>query len=142
MEESSNPRNRLHGNYGRVIFLWLLIKQLAASRNILRKITKMVNNSNDQQRCASASIFCEDPFSSSTPYAEELEYNIDFLIEHQDIRQCHFPGDQNRAEDRYEEEAYNPNEEGQHVFQSLSPDVLTKLLKYRLTFLVGMAFSS
>ena len=61
-------------------------------------------------------------FSSSTPYAEELEYNIDFLIDHQDIRQCHFPGDQNRAEDRYEEEAYNPNEEGQHVFQSLSPD--------------------
>ena len=93
-----------------------------ASRNILRKITKLVNNSNDQQRCASASIFCEDPFSSSTPYAEELEYNIDFLIEHQDIRQCHFPGDQNRAEDRYEEEVYNPNEEGQHVFQSLSPD--------------------
>ena len=50
------------------------------------------------------------------------EYNIDFLIEHQDIRQCHFPGDQNRAEDRYEEEAYNLNEEGQHVFQSLSLD--------------------
>ena len=46
-----------------------------ASRNILRKITKLVNNSNDQQRRASASIFCEDPFSSSTPYAEELEYN-------------------------------------------------------------------
>ena len=88
----------------------------------LRKITKMVNNSNDQQRLASASIFCEDPFSSSTPSAEELEYDIDFLIDHQDIRQCHFPGDQNRAEDRYEEEAYNPNEEGQHVFQSLSPD--------------------
>ncbi len=28
MEESSNPRNRLYGNYGGVIFLWLLIKQL------------------------------------------------------------------------------------------------------------------
>ena len=28
----------------------------------------------------------------------------------------------NRAEDRYEEEAYNPDEEGQHVFQSLSPN--------------------
>ena len=28
MEESSNPRNRLYGNYGRVIFLWLFIKQL------------------------------------------------------------------------------------------------------------------
>ena len=39
-----------------------------------------------------------------------------------DIRQCHFPGEQNRAEDRYEEEAYNSNEEGQHVFQSLGPD--------------------
>ena len=70
----------------------------------------MVNsNSNDQQRRASASIFFEDPFSSSTPYAEELEYDIDFLISHQDIRQCHFPGDQNRAEDRYEKEAYNYN---------------------------------
>ena len=72
-------------------------------------------------------IFCEDPFSSSTPYAEELEYNIDFLIDHQDIRQCHFPGDQNRAEDRYEEETYNPNEEGQHVFQSLSPDEVVEI---------------
>ena len=68
-----------------------------------------------------ASHKIEDPFSSATPYAEELEHNIDFLINHQDIRQCHFPGDQNRAEDRYEEEAHNPNE-GQHVFQSLSPD--------------------
>ena len=53
-----------------------------ASRNILRKITKMVNNSNEQQRRASASILCEDPFSSATPYAEELEHNIDFLINH------------------------------------------------------------
>ena len=36
--------------------------------------------------------------------------NIDFLINHnhQDIRQCHFPGDQNRPEDRYEEEAHDP----------------------------------
>ena len=71
----------------------------------------MVSNSNEQQRRASASILCEDPFSSATPYAEELEHNIDFLINHQDIRQCHFPGDQNRAEDHYEyeEEAHNPN---------------------------------
>ena len=113
-----------------------------ASRNILRKITKMVNNPNDQQRRASASIFCEDPFSSSTPYAEELEYNIDFLIDHQDIRQCHFPGDQNRAEDRYEEEAYNPNEEGQQVFQSLSSDFKLLKLKYMLAFLVGILNSS
>ena len=51
-----------------------------------------------------------------------LSSDADFLIDNQDIRQCHFLGDQNRAEDRYEEEVYNPNEEGQHVFQSLSPD--------------------
>ena len=63
----------------------------------------------------------------------------------------YFPGDQNRAEDRYEEEAYNPNEEGQHVLVLciMYSDrlVLTKLLKVEihvdlLTFLVGMAFSS
>ena len=66
-----------------------------ASRNILRKITKMVNNSNEQQRRASASILCEDPFSSATPYAEELEHNVDILINHQDIRQRRFPDDQN-----------------------------------------------
>ena len=91
-----------------------------ASRNILRKITKIVSNSNEQQRRASASILYEDPFSSSTPYAEEREHNIDFLINHQDI-----PGDQNRAEDRYEEEAHNPNEEGQCVLQSHSLIVST-----------------
>ena len=33
-----------------------------------------------------------------------------------DIRQCQFPGDQNRAEDRHDEEAHNPNEEGQYAF--------------------------
>ncbi len=82
----------------------------------------MVSDSNEQQRLASASIICEDLFSSSTPYAEELEHDIDFLINHQDIRQCHFSGDQNRAENRHEKEVHNPNEEGQYVFQSLSPD--------------------
>ena len=35
-------------------------------------------------------------------------------------RQSHFPGDQNRAEDRYEAEAYSRDKEGQHVFQSHS----------------------
>ena len=74
-----------------------------AIRNILHKITKMVNASNDQQRPASASIRCKDPFSSATPYAEELEQNIDLLIHDQNIRQYHFPGDQNRAEDGDEE---------------------------------------
>ena len=46
-------------------------------------------------------ILCKDPFSSAAPYAKEIEHNIDFLIHRQDIRQCHFPGDQNRAEDHY-----------------------------------------
>ena len=52
---------------------------------------------------------CEDPFSSTTPYAKELENNIELLIYRQDIRQCHFLGEQNRAEDsdEDEEEAYS-----------------------------------
>ena len=40
----------------------------SASGTILRKIMKMIN--------ASASIDCEDPFSSAAPYTEELEQNI------------------------------------------------------------------
>ena len=45
--------------------------------------------------------------SSGAPYAEELENNIDLLIHDQDIRQRRFPGDQNRAEGCYGEEAYS-----------------------------------
>ena len=39
-------------------------------------------------------------------------------------------GDQNRAEDRYEEEAYNPNEEGQHVYMhfNISISILALVL--------------
>ena len=87
-----------------------------ASRNILRKITNMIDISNEQQRHASISVLYEDPFSSATPY-EELEHDIDLLIHHREISQCHLPGVQNRAEDRCEEEAYSRDEEGQHVFQ-------------------------
>ena len=66
---------------------------------------------------------CEDPLSSATPYAEELENDIDLLTHDQDLRQYRFSGgDQNRAEDGDEEEVYSRDEEGQHVFQSLSPD--------------------
>ena len=39
-----------------------------------------------------------------------------------DVKQRIKQMNQNLTEDRYEEEAYNPNEEGQLVFQSLSPD--------------------
>ncbi len=80
--------------------------------NILRKITELIDDSNEQQRRTSASIQCEDPFSSATPYTEEPR------------------GGQNRVEDRYEEEAYScgRDEEGQHVFYNRldSPDVPTK----------------
>ena len=46
--------------------------------------------------------------------------DIDFLINHQDIRQCRFPGDQNRAEDRCEEEACSRDEEGQYFNRLVS----------------------
>ena len=36
-------------------------------------------------------------------------------------------GDQNRAEDRYEEEACSRDEEGQYVYQSLSPDEVVEI---------------
>ena len=55
--------------------------------------------------------------------AEELEQSIDLLLIHHSsslvirIYKCHFSGDRNRAEDRYEEEAYSHNEEDQHIFQ-------------------------
>ncbi len=111
-----------HYHYYYYYYYYYYAINKTASRNILRKITKMVSDSNEQQRCTPVSILCEDPFSLATPHAEELEYNIDFLINRQDIRRGHFPGDQNRAEDRYEEKAHNPNKEGQYVFQSLSPD--------------------
>ena len=90
----------------------------------------MVNNSNDQQRRASASIFCEDPFSSSTPYAEELEYDIDFLIDHQDIRQCRFPGDQNRAEDRYEYETMSTYNKYKYSYSTVLSFHVTLLYLY------------
>ena len=43
---------------------------------------------------------------------------------YQDVRQRHFPGKQNRSEDRYryEEEAYHRDEEDKHVFQTLILD--------------------
>ena len=41
------------------------------------------------------------------------------MINHEDNRQYHLSCDQNRVEDRNEEEAHHPSEEGQYVFQSL-----------------------
>ena len=58
----------------------------------------MIDVSNEQQRRSSTSIQCEDLYSSATPYAEELENDVEFLIHDQDLCQCHFPGEQNCAE--------------------------------------------
>ena len=97
-----------------------------------------LNNSNDQQRRASASIFCEDPFSSSTPYAEELEYNIDFLIIRIFVNVIF----------QVIKIELKIAMRKKHIISTRKVNmysnrlVLTKLLKYMLTFLVGMAFSS
>ena len=99
-----------------------IVPQQSAKR-LAETSTKTIDASNEQQRHASAFIRCEDSFSSATPYAEELEQNVDlFFIHYRDIRCCRFPGEQNRSEDRYEEEAYDSGEEGQISFQSLSLD--------------------
>ena len=82
----------------------------------------MIDASNKQQRRASTSIQCKDPFLSATLVRRsveveelELEHNIniiDLLIHDQDIHtpmsfpRRYAPIHQNRAEDRYEEEVY------------------------------------
>ena len=38
-----------------------------------------------------------------------------YIIAAKDTCQCHIPGDQNRAEDCYEEESYSRDEEGQFI---------------------------
>ena len=60
-----------------------------ASRNI-HKTTKMINAFSEEQERASVSIYWEEPFFFASPYAEELEQNIDLIIQDRDIRQCHF----------------------------------------------------
>ena len=63
---------------------------------MLRKVTKMTNASNSDQRWAASSNLCEEIFSSATEHAEELEHNIDVILQDQDVRQRHHPGEQNR----------------------------------------------
>ena len=51
-----------------------------ASRNILRKITKMVSDSNEQQRRTSASVLCEDPFRRQLLAQRSLNIILIFLL--------------------------------------------------------------
>ena len=92
----------------------------------LRKITKMVNNSNDQQRLASASIFCEVRIRFRRLLLPQRSLNIILIflliigifvnVVFQAIKI------ELKIAMRKKHIIYNPNEEGQHVFQSLSPD--------------------
>ena len=44
-------------------------------------------------------IYVEEIFSSATEHAEELEHNIDVILQAQDVRQRHHPGEENRNEE-------------------------------------------
>ena len=72
-----------------------------ASRNVLRKVTKMINASNSDQRRATSSNFCEEVFSSATEHAADLAHDIDVILQDQDVRQRHHPGEQNRKDECY-----------------------------------------
>ena len=120
MEESSDRRNRLYGSYGRVTSLWLSTKRLAEIPCAkLRKSSTLPTKS----RGALLPRFTVNTYFRR-PLLPQKSLKIilifSFMTRIYDVRQCHFPGDQNRAEDRNGEEAYSRDEEGQHVFQSLS----------------------
>ena len=53
------------------------------------------------QRQASSSNFCEEVFSSATEHAADLAHDIDIILQDQDVRQRHHPGEQNRKDERY-----------------------------------------
>ena len=86
-----------------ILKLWVHHLSLAinktAGRNVLRKVTRMINDSNSDQRQASSSNFCEEVFSSATEHAAELAYDIDIILQDQDVRQRHHPGEQNRKDE-------------------------------------------
>ena len=69
---------------------------------------------------AASSYLCEKVFSSSTVQAEELEQNIDVILQDQDVRQRHHPGEQNRKEEYYGEDPSDDFHEKQYNIQSLS----------------------
>ena len=84
----------------------------------------MVSDSNEQQRRTSASILCEDPFRRQLLAQRSLNIILIFLLIIRIFVDVIFQviKIELKIAMSYEEEVYNPNEEGQHVFQSLSPD--------------------
>ena len=53
-------------------------------------------------------------------HAEELEHNINVILQDQDVRQRHHPGEQNRKEEYYGEDPSDDFHEKQYNIQSLS----------------------
>ena len=56
-----------------------------------------------------------------------LEHNIitltqEVMLQDQDVRQCHHPGEQNRNDDWYAEDHMQSINQGQFIIQSLSLD--------------------
>ena len=45
----------------------------------------MINASNSDQRRAASLNLCDEIFSSAMEHAEELEYNIDVILQDQDL---------------------------------------------------------
>ena len=61
----------------------------------------MINDSNSDQRQATSSSFGEEVFSSVTDRAADLAHDIDIILQDQDVRQRHHPGEQNRKDECY-----------------------------------------
>ena len=96
-----------------------------ASRNVLRKVTRMINDSNSDQRQATSSSFCEEVFSSVTDHAADLAHDIDIILQDQEVRQRHHPGEQNqqnRKDGCYSVDFIDGCGEEQYNIQSLNLD--------------------
>ena len=88
----------------------------------------MINDSNSDQRQATSSSFCEEVFSSVTDHAADLAHDIDIILQDQDVRQRHHPGEQNRKDECYSVDFIDDCGEEQYNIQSLSLDWATNIL--------------
>ena len=77
---------------------------------------------------ATSSNFCEEVFSSATEHAEDLTHNIVVILQDQDVRQRHHPGEQNRNDECYGVDPTGDFDEEQYNIQSLSLDWATNML--------------
>ncbi len=65
---------------------------------------------------------CEEVFSSVTDHAADLAHDIDIILQDQDVRQRHHPGEQNRKDEYYSVDFIDGCGEEQYNIQSLSLD--------------------